>query len=200
MYEVYFSVYLFISIVSAVPVVHHSSVSSIQQASSDNSSDNRNGSCGFNFSPSDTEKAHKTFNDYISDETVSVVYLYLKGNSSDETQLKHKLPEEIYRNGLQEWIWLKEEMMYEELSRPIDSDSLTFTITKYGTRQMDIPWSLSASCYLNYDIAYENETKNIVNYLWSSISKNETLSLLCHRSFHDKTLIETTALWFIFTV
>ncbi|XP_052066371.1 uncharacterized protein LOC127706019 [Mytilus californianus] len=200
MYQVYFFVYLFMSIVSTAPVPLHTSVSNIRHASSDNLTDDRNGSCGFNFPSSDTDKARSKFKDYRSDNTVSVIYLYLKGNSSDEIKLKENLPEGTYRNGLQEWIWLKKEMMYGQLSRPIDSDSLTFTITKDGTKIMDIPWSLSASCYLNYEIEYENETEYIVNYLWSSITKNETGSLLCHRSFHDKTLIGTTAIWIVFTV
>lgn len=76
--------------------------------------------------------------------------------------------------------------MYEELSLLIDLDSLTFLITKYGSKEMDIPWSLSINCQSNTKIAYENETKHIVNYLWSSITKNETGSLLCHRSLMIK--------------
>ncbi|CAG2196939.1 unnamed protein product [Mytilus edulis] len=162
--------------------------------------DDMDGSCGFNFTSSDTNKARNTFNDYIYDKTVSVVYMSLQEKCLDQTNLNTYLSEETERNGLQEWIWLRKEMRYEALSLPIDLDSLTFTITKYGTRQMDIPWSLSIYCHLNSRISYENETKHILKYLWSSITQNETGSLLCHRSFDDNTLRGTTAIWYITTV
>ncbi|VDI60786.1 Hypothetical predicted protein [Mytilus galloprovincialis] len=200
MFEVFLTVYFVVSTVFAAPVPNDDSLGNVLRVSSDDTLCDGDGSCGFNFTSSDTYKARKTFNDYIFDTTVSVIYLYLKEKSSDQNDLKQYLPEETYRNGLQEWIWLKRERMYEELSLPIDLDSLTFTITKYGTRQMDIPWSLSSNCHLNSRISYDNETRNVLNYLWTSITKNETGSLLCHRSFDDKTLLGTKAIWFITTV
>lgn len=94
------------SIVSTAPVPYSASLSNIQCVSSEHKTDDGSGSCDFNFSSSDTFKAQSTFENYLLDKTVSVVYLYLKQNYSDQNVLEKYLSEETKRNGLQEWIWL----------------------------------------------------------------------------------------------
>ena len=158
------------------------------------------GSCHLNFSVADTENAHSFFTRELpKHESINAVYIYLKKAKSDKTDCKET--DSRKWNGLQEWIWVKRESKYHSLNLPVDLDSLTFTISEYGTHAFTISWTLPINCnsLIEDDLIYNNETENIMKYLWSNVVGNITNTEICHRNFHrDVIIIE--AIWWITTV
>lgn len=76
-------------------------------------------------------------------------------------------------------------MKYYTLNLPIDLDALIFRISKYGTKNIDIRFTLPSNCHRNNTIAYENETLLILNYLWTNVIGNKSNSYICHRNFEN---------------
>ena len=164
-----------------------------------NQDDDTTGSCHLNFSVADTDNAHSFFTEELpKDESINAVYIYPKKAESDKTDFKEDLNK---WNGLQEWIWVKRESKYHSLNLPVDLDSLTFTISKYGTHVLTISWTLPVNCTLlvEDDLIYNNETENIVKYLWANVVGNRTNTEICHRNFdRDVNILED--IWWITTV
>ncbi|CAG2209582.1 unnamed protein product [Mytilus edulis] len=79
----------------------------------------------------------------------------------------------------------KKSMRYYTLNLPIDLDALTFQISKYGTKNIDIGWTLSTNCQKDNKIEYKNETELILNYIWTNVIGNQTDSYICHRNFEN---------------
>ncbi|VDI64099.1 Hypothetical predicted protein [Mytilus galloprovincialis] len=71
------------------------------------------------------------------------------------------------------------------LCLPIDLDALTFKISKYGTKNIDIAWTLGTNCKKDNKLAYKNETELILNYIWTNVIGNQTDSNICHRNFKN---------------
>lgn len=140
-----------------------------------------------------TMKAKQTFQQGIlKDENVFAFYIYLSKpiNITKETLGKYIANDEDGNkwNGLQEWFWVREDMRYYTLNLPIDLDALTFKISKYGTKNIDIAWTLGTNCKKDNKLAYKNETELILNYIWTNVIGNQTDSNICHRNFKNDRL------------
>ncbi|CAG2200800.1 unnamed protein product [Mytilus edulis] len=134
------------------------------------------------------------------------MYLLFIFISQKPTLTANKLDEYIAKdearnkwNGLQEWFWVKQDMKYYTLNLPIDLDALTFRISRYGTQNIDIRWTLGTNCHKNNTISYKNETQIILNYIWTNIIGNKSKSYICHRNF-DKDINDLEILWWLTTV
>ncbi|VDI82414.1 Hypothetical predicted protein [Mytilus galloprovincialis] len=146
--------------------------------------------CHLILSTQDTIDAKQTFQqELLTDDNVFAFYIYL---SNPKNITKASLGEYIANdedgnkwNGLQEWFWVKKSMRYYTLNLPIDLDALTFQISKYGTKNIDIGWTLSTNCQKDNKIEYKNETELILNYIWTNVIGNQTDSYICHRNFEN---------------
>ncbi|CAG2236287.1 unnamed protein product [Mytilus edulis] len=160
--------------------------------------------CHLNLSIEDTIKAKEKFEEeMLKDENIFAFYIYL---SKPPELTTNKLDEYIGNdearnkwNGLQEWFWVKQDMKYYTLNLPIDLDALTFRISRYGTQNIDIRWTLGTNCHKNNTISYKNETQIILNYIWTNIIGNKSKSYICHRNF-DKDINDLEILWWLTTV
>lgn len=157
------------------------------------------GKCGFNFSIEDSNEASHKFDDFHKDDTFYSAFIFLEQKKSDSKSFDRFLSDDKERNGLQEWIWLETHARYETINLPMDFVALTFTISEYGTRPLNIPWMMSESYEGENKISYPNETKRIVTYLVDNIIGNINNSYLCHRT-SDNTSSSAMIIWWMTTI
>ncbi|CAC5417132.1 unnamed protein product [Mytilus coruscus] len=157
--------------------------------------------CHFNFNLSDTQSAKRyVANELLKSDDVFAFYIYLNAKNSNKRS-KEYFDDINKLNSLQEWIWLESSMTFNVLKSPIDIGAITFTISKYGTRNVWLEWTLPDTCGPNNPIGYYNESHRLTLYILENLIENNTLkdSYLCHRNFNcDTSFIEWC--WWITTV
>ncbi|CAG2221823.1 unnamed protein product [Mytilus edulis] len=157
--------------------------------------------CHFNFNRSDTESAKRyVANELLKPDDVFAFYIFLNAKNSNKRS-KEYFDDIDKLNGLQEWIWLESSMTFNVLKSPIDIGAVTFTISKYGTRNVWLEWTLPDTCGPNNLIGYYNESNRLISYILDDVIENSTMkdSYLCHRNFNcDTSFIEWC--WWITTV
>lgn len=182
-----------------LPQVSPTHIVDLQTFKDSNSTIIMEGKCGFNFSIEDSNEASHKFDDFHKDDTFYSAFIFLEQKKSDSKSFESFLSDDKERNGLQEWIWLETHARYETINLPMDFVALTFTISEYGTRPLNIPWMMSESCEGENKISYPNETKRIVTYLVDNIIGNISNSYLCHRT-SDNTSSSAMIIWWMTTI
>lgn len=158
--------------------------------------------CHFNFNRSDTQSVKRyVANELLKPDDVFAFYIFLNAKNSKKRS-KEYFDDINKLNSLQEWIWLESSMTFNVLKSPIDIGAITYTISKYGTRNVWLEWTLPDTCGLNNQIGFYNESNRLILYILESIIGNNTMkdaSYLCHRNLNcDTSFIEWC--WWITTV